>query len=674
MTRMRFPERALLLAVHAGIALILLTPLVWAPFTYFPFAVGKGVYARSVIALVVVLWALLALARPRWRPLPGVILAALGAGLAVAALSAWLGVGPQRSLWSTYTRMEGIVDGAHWFAFFVVLAAVVRTTAHWARLLNVNLAVGLCVAAVAVVRFYAPDLSFPGLPPEGRYPRVSATMGNPTFLGAYLQAIVLLAIGFLVRSSFAAPVRGTAVAAAARMMAPGRIGSGHGDAAGRARGRSRRSRPAAGSRPRASTSRIDNEWAARLFWAVTAVCAVFALALTGSMGALAGLGAGAGLAAVLHAWLAPSLRVRRIAFRAVGALAAAALALVLVLAVRAADPPGEIDQPVFDSVLIERVTSTRRIGATLGTRLRNWEAGLRAFAERPLLGWGSGNYFVASARYLSRPPGRTRIRDHAQNMLIEEAATKGLAGLAAYLALWGFTFHVILRAARRAGPRDRALIIFAGAALAGWFVQSQTLFYSASSWLQHMLLLGFAAHLEVAMRGEERATGARFRAVLAPLRHPSARAAIGVGVLLAAGASLTTNRAVHGGAAAIYRAEHEGPFMAELERSIRAFEPLATGPRVILFNNVAANWPVLSAHHRAEASRLLEWTKVEARAALSAEPESWVIHHALARLYRAVAMTRPAYADLAQRHFDRSLALAPNLDPLEAPSLRGRER
>ena len=47
--------------------------------------------------------------------------------------------------------------------------------------------------------------------------------------------------------------------------------------------------------------------------------------------------------------------------------------------------------------------------------------------------------------------------------------------------------------------------IFAGAALAGWFVQSQTLFYSPSTWLQHMLLLGFL----IPMRGSEtaRATG-----------------------------------------------------------------------------------------------------------------------------------------------------------------------
>ena len=70
------------------------------------------------------------------------MLFALLAGLAVAALSGALGVSPQRSLWSTYTRMEGLVDAAHWTAFAVVLMAMLRTARDWYRLLNANLCGG----------------------------------------------------------------------------------------------------------------------------------------------------------------------------------------------------------------------------------------------------------------------------------------------------------------------------------------------------------------------------------------------------------------------------------------------------------------------------------------------------------------------------------------------------
>lgn len=319
-------------------------------------------------------------------------------------------------------------------------------------------------------------------------------------------------------------------------------------------------------------------------------------------------------------------------------------------------------------MLLERATSAESIAAPLAMRLRNWEAGLRGFADRPLLGWGPENYFAASGRHMAPPPdGRLRALDRAHSMLVHEAATKGVLGLAAYLALWALTLRAAVRAARGACARDRALVVFAAAALAGWFVQSQSLFYSPSTWLQHMLLLGFVASFEPALRGAGAAPG-RWRARLAAaLRRRTARVAAGAAAALLAAGSLASSHAIHTGGAAVHRAEFTGPFLAEMARAIDAFPPLANRPRIVLFNNVAANWPALAAGDRAEAERLRAWTRREARAALAAEPANWVLHHALARLYRATAANHPGDAGPARRHFERSLELAPLLDPLEAP-------
>ena len=109
-----------------------------------------------------------------------------------------------------------------------------------------------------------------------------------------------------------------------------------------------------------------------------------------------------------------------------------------------------------------------------------------------------------------------------------------------------------------------------------------------------------------------------------------------------------------------------------MERAIAAFPPLATGPRIVLFNNLALNWDVLERHHPNEAERLLGLAEAHAAAALAAEPESWVLHHALARLWLKVAATRPEFGQRAQARLDRSRVLAPNLDPLEAPLPPGR--
>ena len=80
--------------MRIGLALVLLTPLVTAPWTLYPFSVGKALWARVLIAALFALWAVLALLRPRWRPPWSALLAALAAGLAAAALSAPFGVAP----------------------------------------------------------------------------------------------------------------------------------------------------------------------------------------------------------------------------------------------------------------------------------------------------------------------------------------------------------------------------------------------------------------------------------------------------------------------------------------------------------------------------------------------------------------------------------------------------
>ena len=650
------PEPVLLGAVRAGIVLVLMTPLVTAPWTLYPYSVGKALWARVLVAVVFALWAALAIMRPHWRPPRSALLAALAAGLVAAALSASFGVGPELSWWSTYERMQGIVGAAHWAAFALVAASVVRTRADWTRLLNVHLGVGLAVSVLAILRYAAPELPLPMPRGEGYWPRLGASAGNPILLGAYLQAIALLAAGFLVRTCCASP--------SASVASPG----------GRRGARRRSGRTA---RPDAGDG-----WGPRLFWAATTACALAGLSLTGSLGAFTGLVAGLGTACAMYVLLGRTPRARRLGLAGIGALCALAVALAVAVALRGLG--GEAPAPAFGNPMVERATSAERIGFTAGNRFRIWASGAKAFAERPLLGWGPENHYVASARHISEPPPgrRARVQYHAHNLTLEEAVGKGVLGLAAWIALWVLTGLVALRAAGRLeDARQRALATFSAAALAGWFVHAQTAFYSAESWLQHMLLLAFLVHLEAETRAvrEARARGRPHVAPRPPGRvrlaaraalsriGPGARVAAGVAAASLALASVSSSVAIHAGAAAMWRADHGGPFIAELRRAIGAFEPLATGPRVVLFNNLALNWDVLARSRPAEAAGLLALADAEAEAALAARPESWVLHHALARLYLKVAGTYPDYAIRARRHFDTSLALAPSLDPMEAP-------
>ena len=631
MTRaLSFPERSLVVAVRGLLALVLLLPLVALSDVVYPFVAGKALGMRVTAALAFAAWAALALARPAWRPPRSRLLLLLALWAGVSVVAALFGASPQRSLWSYYGRMQGLFDLAHWLAFAVMAASVLRTTRDWRAMLLWNQAVGLATALQAAWAAGLPDLADGPLWAA----QASGRMGNPGFLGAYLQAVALFALVFLAAALWR-PIR-----------AP---------------------EPLCGRWPRIPPPLRRATAAA--FHGATLAAALWGLLLSGSNGAAAGFAAGAACAALLLALATPSRRLRIAAYTVVGSLLAGGAGIGGVAAWRfQSEAPG--GGPLFGVVLLERLTNPAELAVSAGARLDNWRAGLAAFAERPLLGWGPDNYLAAAGAHLGPDSNRNlpsrgaanEGRDHAHNVLVEEAATKGVAGLAAWLALWGATAAAAVGAARRAKPGDRALVVGAAAALAGWFVQSLAWFYFPAAWLVHLLPLAFLARCEASAE-----VAAEVAARPEPMRGlPWPRLAAGAAALALTAGSLAANRFMHAGAAALYRAETSGTaqFMPELDASIRAFEPMATHPRILLFENVAANWAVLRSRYPDEAFRLLAWAGREEPRALAAEPRNWQLHHALAHLYREVVKTEPGYAVLAARYDASAREVAPGLDPL----------
>ena len=124
-------ENGLATAVRTAVVLVFVAPLIVMasplPATFFPFIVGKALYIRSLVEIAFVLWLVLAFWYPSHRPPRSWIVAALAAYVLIVLISSLLGVSPQRSLWSTYERMQGWIDLAHWFAFTVVAVSVFRS-------------------------------------------------------------------------------------------------------------------------------------------------------------------------------------------------------------------------------------------------------------------------------------------------------------------------------------------------------------------------------------------------------------------------------------------------------------------------------------------------------------------------------------------------------------------
>ena len=121
-------DLALLWAIRAGLLALLVTPLIVTPSTTFPFIVGKALFARTVIEIVLALWLILLIRRPEYRPAASTLAVLFGLFLLASLISGLFGVSPQRSIWSNYERMTGIFDLAHWFAALMIMMTVIKGT------------------------------------------------------------------------------------------------------------------------------------------------------------------------------------------------------------------------------------------------------------------------------------------------------------------------------------------------------------------------------------------------------------------------------------------------------------------------------------------------------------------------------------------------------------------
>jgi putative inorganic carbon (hco3(-)) transporter len=77
-------------------------------------------------------------------------------------------------------------------------------------------------------------------------------------------------------------------------------------------------------------------------------------------------------------------------------------------------------------------------------RLAHWQAALEMWADRPLLGYGIGNYAAAYPGY-AIPPWHDPL-GHAHNLFLNTVAETGLVGLGGYLLFWTSALAMAVRA------------------------------------------------------------------------------------------------------------------------------------------------------------------------------------------------------------------------------------
>ena len=615
-----YPGFVLLWTVRIGIGLVLMTPLVVMP-VLFPFVVGKALFARSIIEITFAFWAVLVLFQRRYRPSRSWVITAFAVWLLVSCIAGVFGVSPTRSMWSTYERMQGVFDLAHWFAFALMAGSVFRSAADWRLLFGANLVFGAVVCATSLAHRYG--LIHVGLLGEPG-DRIGSTLGNSTYLGGYVMLNALIGVALFVQAL--GPPAGSVVR---------RIGSG----------------------------------AAAGLYALLVLANLWTMWLSGTRSALAGLGAASLAAAAYAAWSGG-----KAARRTAGAVVVLLVSAVVLLAV--ARTTTILDPLVESSIMLRRLStiSDDRVSAeartSVGWRADFAEAGLRAFLDRPAFGWGPENFLVAWGRYNSTD---SDISDHAHNKPVEELTTKGVLGLLSYLAVWGAVMSVVFRSLGRRSGRDRLHLCLVGATLVACFVQSLFQVDTAVSMMQFSLLAAFVVSVEASGRTRDSAGGADSSRRRADLRAALDRIA---GLLtkpvragLALVIALTIAPLVHLNVRIASAAFAAGQAMVtprpwpdrldDFARSIRGFPRLAGNPRLFFLGEaVVVNIGNLSEE---DFRRTAALAALEVDRGSRAEPQNWRLELRAAIFYQWAANRDGKYLEVARRHVDRAAELAPGV-------------
>jgi hypothetical protein len=480
----------LLSSICAGLALLLCLPLVVSPSTLSPFIFAKGVYARGLILVIVGLWLVLRLRDPTYGIPHSWVLLAFTVYVMAALLSAVTGPSSAHSLASSYSQMTGAWDLVLWLLFALVAVSVLRSPKAWRSLLNWGLLVALALSLLAL----AQSFGLGGGAYLAKTCQLTATLGNPTYLGAILVVTTLTSAGLMARSFLPDPEE---------------------------RRSEQRNRPPSIGRERKGPENLDQDaahalgWPVhlwRVFWAASIVLGTWVLFHTGSRSAFIGLVAGA-----FAMPLALAIWGNRKALAPV-ALGSGGVLLLLAILYGVGETTGfpsvggcggggassRISQLVSTAVEERGFASGRTAveeqsfasDGSVAHRLAYIDVGLKAFLDRPIFGWGHGNFAPAFERFSEATIYRYGLArpDQAHNQPIEELATHGVVGTLSFAALWLSLLWAVVR--RRRPPKEEILAYGVLGALAGFFVQNLFLFYTPATLLYWVVLVAWVAGQE----------------------------------------------------------------------------------------------------------------------------------------------------------------------------------
>jgi len=389
---------------------------------FFPYITGRNFLFRIIVELVFALWLGLILFYKEYRPKTTPLVWAIFIFLAIVGLADAFGIDPYHSFWSRFERMEGYLMFLHLVPYFLILTTMFKKK-DWATLFNFFVITGTLVSGYAVLQKL-------GIKPaiQGGL-RIDGTIGNPTYLAAYLSLVlVLTALLFY--------------------------------------------------------------WSKRVWqkYLYGAAAAFFLLMIyySASRGAVFGLLAGVITFTAMYLLFVKPQTGREQLFRKIIIGGTAGL-LVLVFGVWLLRNTSFVQ----NSFALQRLTSLSLQSKTLQARSLLWRMTLKGVAERPILGWGQESYLTVFAKhYDPRMYDQEPWFDRSHNIVLDWLINAGVLGLIAYLSMFGAMFYLLRRAVRQKFISAlEAIIIVSG--ITAYFVANLFVFDNFNTYVIFFALLAY---------------------------------------------------------------------------------------------------------------------------------------------------------------------------------------
>lgn len=355
--------------IKGGLFIVPFIPLYISKVLFFPYITGKAFVFRIIVEIVFTAWICLAIFYKEYRLKHSYLSWAVGAFILAAALATIFSVNPSFSFWSNYERMEGLVTYLHLGAYFLVLASVFKKS-DWKIFLNLFVLAAIYENSYAFLQKIGVFLS-----PQGGTSRTDGTIGNPTYLAAYLIFILFFCILLWLEET---------------------------------------------SRPK------------KYFYGGMAAWTALTIYFTASRGPTLALIFGAIVFSIIYLIFKRPENAGKSLNKKMTLIILAVFLIIPPALWFLRDKPVISGSPVLN-----RLTSISLSERTIASRFTIWKMGFDGFKEHPILGWGPGNYGLVFSKYF-RPElwKQEPWFDRSHNIIFDWLINAGLIGAISYFSIF----------------------------------------------------------------------------------------------------------------------------------------------------------------------------------------------------------------------------------------------